>query len=202
MSARDLRPRRWVTAWLATLPLIAATAAIAAGCSTTPASASTDPVPASAAPSPSTVAWIQPPTPIASIAVTAATASAPSVRSDAPPTASMQAEGGDPVAGQLGSYTWGDGGSDSPWLPGGPITVAAGEPLTVVLAGDAVVADWTAARVAPERTDGASAVPIASADGDPIRFPAPRAGRWSVQVQVRFPGGSDSAAYYWLLDVR
>jgi hypothetical protein len=191
-----------VTAWLATLPLIAATAAIAAGCSTTPASASTDPVPASAAPSPSTVASIQPPTPIASIAVTAATASAPSVRSDAPPTASMQAEGGDPVAGQLGSYTWGDGGSDSPWLPGSPITVGAGEPLTVVLAGDAAVADWSAARVAPATKDGAGAIPLASADGDPIRFPAPEAGRWSVQVQVRFQGGSDSAAYYWLLDVR
>jgi len=114
----------------------------------------------------------------------------------------MRAEGGDPVAGQLGSYTWGDGGSDSPWLPGSPITVGAGEPLTVVLAGDAGVADWSAARVAPGITDGASAVPIASAGGDPIRFPAPGAGRWSVQVQVRFPGGSDSAAYYWLLDVR
>jgi len=72
----------------------------------------------------------------------------------------------------------------------------------VVLVGDAVVADWSAARVAPGITDGASAVPIASAGGDPIRFPAPGAGRWSVQVQVRFPGGSDSAAYYWLLDVR
>jgi hypothetical protein len=114
----------------------------------------------------------------------------------------MQAEGGDPVAGQLGSYTWGDGGSDSPWLPGSPITVGAGEPLTVVLPSDAAVADWSAARVAPGSTDGAGAMSLASADDVPIRFPAPDAGRWSVQVQVRFRGGSDSAAYYWLLDVR
>jgi hypothetical protein len=114
----------------------------------------------------------------------------------------MHAEGGDPVAGQLGSYTWGDGGSDSPWLPGSPITVGAGEPLTVVLADDAVVADWSAVRVAAGTTDGTGAVPLASAAGDPIGFPAPDAGRWSLQLQVRFPGGPESAAYYWLLDVR
>ena len=35
-----------------------------------------------------------------------------------PPAATLAAEGGDPVAGQLGSYTWAGGGSDSPWLPG------------------------------------------------------------------------------------
>jgi hypothetical protein len=199
MSARGIRPRRWVTAWLATLALIAA---VAAGCSTTPASASTAAIPASVAPSPSTVPSMLPPTPIASVAVPPAIATASAVRSDAPPSASMEVEGGDPVAGQLGSYTWGQRGSDSPWLAGSPITVGAGEPITVVLADDAVVADWSAARVASGRTDGASTVPIASADGDPIRFLAPGAGRWSVQVQVRFQGGSDSAAYYWLLDVR
>ena len=34
-----------------------------------------------------------------------------------PPAASIAVEGGDPVTGQLGTFTWGDGGSDSPWLP-------------------------------------------------------------------------------------
>lgn len=113
----------------------------------------------------------------------------------------MQAEGGDPVTGQLGSYTWADGGSDSPWLPGNPIKVGAGEPLTVVVADGPVVADWSAARVVRGTRDGAGAVSLGSADGDPIRFLAPDPGRWSVQVHVRFQGGSDSAAYYWLLDV-
>jgi hypothetical protein len=199
MSARDDRPSRWVPAWLATLALVAA---LNAGCSTTPASGSTGLVAATAATSPSTVPSTSSPTAIASTAVPDVTASGSPVRSDGPPSASMQAEGGDPVAGQLGSYTWADGGSDSPWLPGSPITVGAGEPLTVVLANEAAVVDWSAARVAPGTTDGTGAVPLASADGAPIRFLAPGPGRWSAQVQVRFLGGSDSAAYYWLLDVR
>lgn len=114
----------------------------------------------------------------------------------------MRAEGGDPVTGQLGSYTWVDGGSDSPWLPGSPMAVGTGEPLTVDVANAAAVSDWSAARVAPGTADGTGAVSLASADGGPIRFLAPGPGRWSVQVQVRFQGGSDSAAYYWLLDVR
>ena len=37
-----------------------------------------------------------------------------------PPAATLAVEGGDPVAGQLGSFTWNGGGSDSPWLPGAP----------------------------------------------------------------------------------
>ena len=48
-----------------------------------------------------------------------------------PPVASLAAEGGDPVAGSLGSFTWGDGGSDSPWLAGAPITAGSGEQFTV-----------------------------------------------------------------------
>ena len=48
-----------------------------------------------------------------------------------PPAASLAVEGGDPVTGQLGTFTWGDGGSDSPWLPGAPIAVGTGEQLTV-----------------------------------------------------------------------
>jgi hypothetical protein len=184
--------------WLA-LPLLAA---VNVGCSTTSASGATGPVAASGAAFPSTVPSTRPPTAIATAAVPAATTPGSPPRSDGPPSASIQVEGGDPVAGQLGSYTWADGGSDSPWLPGHPITVGAGEPLTVVLANDADVVDWSAARVATGTTDGTGAVSLASADGAPIRFPAPGPGRWSVKVQVRFQGGSDSAAYYWLLDVR
>ena len=52
-----------------------------------------------------------------------------------PPAAALAVEGGDPVTGQLGTFTWGDGGSDSPWLPGAPIAVGTGEQLTVSIAG-------------------------------------------------------------------
>jgi hypothetical protein len=51
-----------------------------------------------------------------------------------PPAATLAVEGGDPVTGQLGTFTWGDGGSDSPWLPGSPIAVGTGEQLTVTIA--------------------------------------------------------------------
>ena len=40
---------------------------------------------------------------------------------DSPPEALLAAEGGDPVAGQLGTYVWFESGSDSPWLPGAPL---------------------------------------------------------------------------------
>jgi hypothetical protein len=142
------------------------------------------------------------PVPTASIAPSNGRPTGSPAGADAPPGASLSAEGGDPVAGQLGAYTWAGGGSDSPWLPGSPIAVGAGEPLTVRLDGAAVVADWTATRVPSGTSDGSGAVALATAEGEPIRFIAPAAGSWSVQVQVRFDGGSDGAAYYWLLDVR
>jgi hypothetical protein len=118
-----------------------------------------------------------------------------------PPAASLKAEGGDPVVGQLGSYTWNGQGSDSPWLPGSPIRVGAGEPLAVTIAGQPAIDDWTVQRVAGGATGGAGAVAMGSGQDAPIGFVAPAAGSWSILVDVRFPGGSD-AAYYWVLDVR
>ncbi|MEA2610414.1 MAG: hypothetical protein QOG32_140 [Chloroflexota bacterium] len=55
----------------------------------------------------------------------------PTASSTQPPDAALAAEGGDPVIGQLGSFTWGAGGSDSPWLPGAPLVVGVGERLRV-----------------------------------------------------------------------
>jgi hypothetical protein len=173
---------------------------VAAGCSTTGGSVDAS-VTTEAAPTPSATADV-------AVAPTASEATPSSVpaqsppQAASPPTASLEAEGGDPVAGQLGSYTWAGGGSDSPWLPGSALTVGAGEPLTVRLGRPAVVADWTASRVAAGTTDGSGAVALASAEAEPIRFVAPPAGRCSLQLQVRFDGGADSATYYWLLDVR
>jgi hypothetical protein len=128
--------------------------------------------------------------------------SAPSSSSSIePPSASLAAEGGDPAVGQLGSFTWNGGGSDSPWLPGSPITVGAGERLTVSLAGGDEPTDWSARRVPAGTPDGSGAVGIGGGPA-PITFAAPGPGSWSVQVQVRFAGGLGSAAYYWELSVR
>ena len=114
----------------------------------------------------------------------------------------LATEGGDPVAGSLGSFTWGDGGSDSPWLPGASITVGAGESLTVRLPDDAPVQDWIAKRVAAGTLDGAGAISLGNGAAAPITFRAPAPGAWSVQVDVTFGDDLGSAAYYWAVTVR
>jgi hypothetical protein len=117
-----------------------------------------------------------------------------------PPTATLAAEGGDPVVGQLGTFTWGDGGSDSPWLPGAPVAVGSREPLTVTLADGPPVSGWTARRVRAGATSPAGAVAVGSGSG-PISFDAPATGSWTVEVSVTFADGLGSAAYFWRLDI-
>ena len=118
-----------------------------------------------------------------------------------PPAATLAVEGGDTVAGQLGTFIWGDGGSDSPWLPGSPVSVGTGERLTVALSDGVGVATWSAKRVPAGSTDGSGAVGLGTG-GPPIAFGAPGTGSWSVQVTVDFDGGLGSASYYWLVTVR
>ena len=132
----------------------------------------------------------------------APTATAPASSPAAgPPQATLAAEGGDPVIGQLGSFTWADGGSDSPWLPGTPVTVGTGEPLTVELADGVAIAGWTARGARAGTTDGAGAVGLGGGPA-PATFPAPAPGSWSVQVDVTFAGDLGTAVYYWQVSVR
>ena len=140
------------------------------------------------------------PSPPGSADPTAVPSSSPATSLD-PPSATLAVDGGDPVTGQPGSYVWAGSGSDSPWLPGTPITAASGEPLTVTIAGGVAVAGWTARRVPSGTTDGTGTVGL-GAGGPPVTFTAPARGRWSVQVAVRFAGGLGSATYYWDLTVR
>lgn len=156
-----------------------------AAASRTPAAAS--PTPAAASPTHAAAS----PTPGVSLPATSAE----------PPAATLAAEGGDPVAGQLGSFTWNDGGSDSPWLPGAPVEVGAGEPLTVRVADGVAVSEWSARRVPAGTANGSGALGLGGGPA-PITFNAPGPGSWSVQVLVRFPDGLGSAAYYWQLTVR
>jgi hypothetical protein len=118
----------------------------------------------------------------------------------APPTASLAAEGGDPVAGQLGTYVWRDGGSDSPWLRGAPITVGAGEPLSVGVVPITGIASWRA-RTVPASADGPDgAASVGEGDGSPA-FAAPGVGTWTLEVHVVFVDGLGDASYFWRLDV-
>jgi hypothetical protein len=119
---------------------------------------------------------------------------------DAPPRAALAADGGDAVAGQLGSYTWGDSGSDSPWLPGSPVHVASGEPLTVTLDPDVPIA-WWHARYAPAGAgDPAGAIRLGEGGGTPV-FGAPAGGPWTVEVVIEFADDLGTASYFWRLDV-
>lgn len=125
---------------------------------------------------------------------------APTAAAEAPPDARLAAEGGDSVTGQLGTFTWGDSGSDSPWLPGAPIAVGAGEPLTVTLGGSVSVATWTAISV-PATADGpAGGVELGSSHGTPT-FAAPGPGSWTVDLEVVFADDLGTAHYAWRLDV-
>ncbi len=141
------------------------------------------------------------PSPTASVAASPVTPATPVTPVTAePPPASLAAEGGDPVTGTLGSFTWNNGGSDSPWVPGARIHVGAGELLTVTVAGAVGVAEWTARRVPAGSTDGAGAVGLGDGTGT-ITFQAPPPGAWSAQVTVWFTDDLGSATYYWRLDV-
>lgn len=116
-----------------------------------------------------------------------------------PPAALLSVEGGDPVEGDVGSYTWVNWGSDSPWLPGAPIHVGSGEPLTLTLAEPVGIEQWTVSRSPADRLDQ-DVVGMAEGSG-PVGFAAPPAGAWSVNVSVWFEDNLGSAAYYWRMDV-
>jgi hypothetical protein len=117
-----------------------------------------------------------------------------------PPAASLAVEGGDPVVGQLGTYTWGETGSDAPWLPGAPIQAATGEPLAVTLEPDVAVATWEARRV-PASADGPEgSIEVGSGSGAPA-MAAPEPGSWTLVVTIEFADRAGTANYFWQLDV-
>lgn len=125
---------------------------------------------------------------------------APTTGPEAPPDAMLAAEGGDPVVAQVGTNTWGDTGSDSPWLPGAPIRVGTGEPLAVTLVGEAAIESWTAIYV-PFTADGpAGGQTLGTGTGTPT-FTAPGAGRWTVDLEVVFADDLGTVHYAWRLDV-
>lgn len=176
---------------------LAATLLILAGCSVAPAGS----LPGDTAP-PAATAGSQPPPP--TTAPTVAPTTSPTAATDAldgPPAADLAAEGGDPVGGALGTYTWGERGSDAPWLPGTPARVGVGEPLSLTLRPDVQVRGWRV-RAAPAATGSPDGARSLGEGSGPVSFEAPGPGTWTVEVRVDFGEGVGSAAYYWELDVR
>jgi hypothetical protein len=117
-----------------------------------------------------------------------------------PPAGSLAVEGGDPVVGQLGSFTWENGGADSPWRPGSPIHVGRGEQVVLTLAEPVPLTSWTISRT-PASTFGEDIVGMAEGSTETPRFEAPPAGSWSVSISVWFADNRGDATYYWLIDV-
>ena len=119
-----------------------------------------------------------------------------------PPAATIAVEGGDPVTGDLGSFTWQNSGSDSPWLAGSPIHIGSGETLEMTLVEPVAIDTWTATRVAAATLDDTAAVGLGDgAAANPVRFTGPPPGVWSVKVSVWFAGNLGSATYYWRVEV-
>jgi hypothetical protein len=183
-------------------PICGLFALLVVGCSaSTPGTASSSPL---ATVTPTTAAAASPsqtavgPSASASADATAG-ASPPSVGSG-PPAGQLAAEGGDAVTGQLGTYVWHDEGSDSPWLPGAPIALGRGEPLSITFRPSVVVASWQA-RTVPAGADGPTgATAVADGTGTP-QFGAPAPGAWTLEVHVVFADGAGDASYFWRLDV-
>ena len=119
---------------------------------------------------------------------------------DGPPEAVLAAEGGDPVKGQLGTFVWFETGSDSPWLPGAPLAVGAGEPLTATLVPDGAISAWTARAVPAGAQGPVGAKALGQGIGSPA-FDAPMPGVWTVELALEFAGGVGSASYFWRLEV-
>lgn len=115
-----------------------------------------------------------------------------------PPEGLLAVDGGDPVVGELGTWSWNNAGSDAPWLPGYPIHVGVGERLTFALARPAPIDSWTVSRVPPSSVPANDGV-VDMGDGttNAIVVPAPPIGEWSLAVHVRFGRNLGDATYYW-----
>jgi len=124
---------------------------------------------------------------------------APASPAVAPPEATLAVEGGDPVVGQLGTFEWGRGGSDGPWLPGAPIRAGTGEDLHLTLRPDTPVTAWTGL-LAPSASPGGIGATSIGDGSVPIGITVPGRGSWTLAVTIR-SDGRGSATYFWRLTV-
>lgn len=150
--------------------------------------------------SPGGAATATPPAAATPADVTPTEAPARTAPAGEPPIAWLSVEGGDPVAGQLGSFTWGGGGSDSPWLPGAPIAVGAGEPATVTLDPAVRISSWRARYVLSTADGPDGALTLGNGIGTPA-FLVPPTGSWTVEMHVVFADGLGDASYAWQLTI-
>jgi hypothetical protein len=190
-------------------PVVAAAlgATLVAACTTgsaTPSPSATAPgasAPATAAAPPGPVTP-PPPTPSGSpSSPPAAQTPDPEVEVPATPPRALlvDADAGSTV-GALGSYTWGDGGSDSPWIVVRAGRAAAGAgPWALSFAPDVPVDAWTAAWASIRNGRPGQIAGYEQGTTGQVAFIGPTGpGPWTLKVEVRFAGGG-SAVYFWRL---
>lgn len=188
--------------------LAALAVAVVGGCSGTPASADTAPpssLPTAAATA--TAAPVLTPSPVA----TPSAEPSPDPTLPSGPPAAVLTVGGRTITGDLGSFTWSQGGtefgSDGPWLPGedaGALT--AGGELEVAFEPDLRVGSWLI-RAAPAGRQGEPITALASGSGAPVTAViALEDGAWEIQLDIELGSAGDDrgrgrATYYWRLEV-
>ncbi len=127
-----------------------------------------------------------------------------------PPPAVLAGGDGGPVTGALGSWTFENDGSDSPWLPAAALSeiqAAPGARLTVQLAGGEPIGTWSA-QVAPaadtsgERPSGAGGRDEAEPPLASVALETLPAGRWVLAVRLQLADGRGDATWYWLVSSR
>jgi hypothetical protein len=116
-----------------------------------------------------------------------------------PPIAVLTFAGGEPVAGDLGTYTYRGTGSEAPWLAGEPVAVPpTGALAQVFLSEPLPIASWWA-RVAPTGRQPRLGEPREIGTGaGPIAFELPT-GAWTLELSVQFGDGIGDATYFWEL---
>jgi hypothetical protein len=119
----------------------------------------------------------------------------------APPAATLSGlAGGRPATGALGTYTWGGGGSDAPWIVGKRAgTAGSGSRLAVDLGGLTPVG-WDTAWAKVRNGVAASPTGASSGTGLPVVTAPSSGGDWTLRVTVSFGPGAN-ATYYWRISV-
>ena len=142
-------------------------------------------------------------------AVPATDGAGPATGPALPPAAILASAPGGPVAGTLGSWTFENSGSDSPWLPAaqlGEIQVGAGARLTVRLAGGEPIGAWSAQVAAAddaraEHPSAAGGREAADPPLDEVALEIAEPGRWVLAVRLELADGRGDATWYWLVSV-
>ena len=124
-----------------------------------------------------------------------------------PPAGVLLTAAGDEIPGILGSWTFENSGSDSPWLsarglPG--VRAVAGSRLRVRLAGGQPIGAWSARAAAATDTRGQRPIDMGAREvGEPpldeLTLEVLPPGRWVLAVRLELADGRGDVTCYWLV---